>query len=214
MHKYFKDYFWKEGIPYGANAIDEPSNFSALSYKIVMDPYRKHISIESYLNGQFSTAVYDSVLLDFRHLKVAAQTAWQKSVIHDNQGNVNCIIRNQDDRILFLESHFFQQGFCRECRVLSVHGIALSTHRMFYTALGDHFNGVILFDRNSHPVMLKRYDVDGETGEFTQLLKEDWNMSVHQQKQDPLLKEALLSIDITFMRMSFNLIDRDVASKR
>lgn len=181
MNKNFKDYFWKEGIPYGINVAEESEISSMRTCKIVMDPYRKHISIESYQKGQFFSVIYDSALLDFRHLKQAAHPAWHKSVVNEDENGVSCLIRNQDDRLLYQETYTFHQNFCRECTVTSVHGIALSTQRMFYKAFGDHFNGVILFDANTHPVMLKQYEVDDSSGEFTKLLKEDWNMDVSKQ---------------------------------
>jgi hypothetical protein len=195
MNKNFKDYFWKEGIPYGINAADESETSTMLTYKIVMDPYRKHISIESYQNGQFCSVIYDSALLDFRHLKQAAHPAWHKSIVHEDENGASCLIRNQDDRLLFQETYTFHQNLCRECKVASVHGIALSTQRMFYKAFGDHFNGVILFDINTRPVMLKQYEVDVETGEFTKLLNEEWNMDAK--------KQGLISRDLLLLLPAF-----------
>ena len=181
MNKNFKDYFWKEGIPYGINPAEESELLSLRTYKIVMDPYRKHISIESYQNGKFSSIVYDSTLLDFRHLKLAAHPAWHKTIFNENENRASCLIRNQDDRLLFQETYTFHQNLCRECKVTSIHGIALSIQQMYYQAFGDHFNGVVLFDVNDHPVMLKQYEVDDKTGEFTTLLKEEWNMDTVKQ---------------------------------
>ncbi|MGZ3633348.1 MAG: hypothetical protein ACXU9U_04950 [Parachlamydiaceae bacterium] len=43
MSKYYRDYIWKEGIPYGIEAIE---SFETITYKIAMDPYRKRIAIE------------------------------------------------------------------------------------------------------------------------------------------------------------------------
>lgn len=59
MTKYYKDYQWKDGIPYGINPIAEITQTD--SYKIIADPYFKRISIESYVKGQFSGIVYDSL---------------------------------------------------------------------------------------------------------------------------------------------------------
>lgn len=175
MIKHFHDYIWREGIPYGIGFIEDPSQLHTPTYKIVMDPYRKRISIEKYSKGLFEGIVYDSALLDFRHLKKPEQMAWEKTTQHDDNGSLICLIRNQDDRLLFFETYLFESELCRECRVKSVHGYPLSTHRMFYTALNDPFNGVILYDCNEHPVMMKRYDINPETGEFTTLLEETWN---------------------------------------
>lgn len=172
MSKYFSDYFWRNGIPYGKGAVKE--EFSS-TYKIVMDPYRKHISIEKYAKGEFISVIYDSILLDFRQLKSLEQAAWQRIELSSTPQKVLCLIRNPDDRVLFLETHLFEQERCRECHIHSPHGHFLSVHKMFYTALGDPFNGVMLFDQNEHLVMYKHYEVDPLTCEFTQLTKEEWS---------------------------------------
>ncbi len=175
MSIYYKDYLWKEGIPYGVMPLEIPTGEY---YKIPMDPYRKYISIEKYLNGALQKIIYDSVLIDFRKLKQADHTAWQKTVISESPEKTICLLRDQNDRVIFEEIHSFKEAFCKECLLKSAHGIPLSIHRMSYTKLGDPFNGVILFDLNEHPVMLKHYEADGETGEFTLLLKEDWSPSL------------------------------------
>lgn len=173
MIKQFKDYIWKDGLPYGVDFVEDPFQFYGPTYKIVMDPYRKRISIEKYLKGLFEGIIYDSALLDFRHLKKPEQMAWEKTT-QQNNGATECLIRNQDDRVLFIESYSFEGKRCRECCVKSVHGFPLSLHRMYYTALNDSFDGVVLYDSNEHPVMMKRYEIDSETGEFTTLLEEKW----------------------------------------
>lgn len=182
MSKHFKDYIWKGGIPYGIHPVNENEGLTPLSYKIVMDPYRKRISIEKYEQDAFDAVIYDSALLDFRHLKAPEQHAWQKTVVSESENTITCMIRNQDDRILFLETHLFSDGLCRECRVKSPHGCLLSIHRMFYTRMKDSFNGVILFDINEHPVMLKKYAVDPHSGEFTDLLEANWEVRDFQAK--------------------------------
>lgn len=174
MTKYYKDYYWKDGVPFGIQPIDEIAKTD--SYKIIMDPYKKRISIESYLKGQFSTTLYDSLLLDFRQLKKPEQTAWQKIPINESQDLMVCLIRDQDDRVLFIETHIFIDNLCRECRVSTPHGISLSVHKMVYKNLGDPFDGVILYDHNEHPVMYKRYEFDEKEQQFTNLLEEEWDM--------------------------------------
>lgn len=177
MSKHFRDYGWKGGIPYGKGVSEENLKIPAAeTYKIIMDPYRKRISIEKYDQMQFASIIYDSALLDFRHLKSDEQTAWQKTPIANGCGKETCIIRNQDDRILFVESYLFEGERCRECIVHSPHGHLLSKHKMFYTGLNDSFNGVILFDCNERPVMRKSYNIDESTGEFTDLTHEEWDM--------------------------------------
>lgn len=171
MSKFFKDYVWKDGIPYGIQPTNE--NLSGNSYKIVMDPYRKRISIENYLDGLFSHIVYDSYLLNFRHLNPASQTAWQKELLPSGAA----LIRDQDDRIVFKETYVFEGDLCRECHVTSPHGVQLSIHKMYYKKFDDAFDGVILYDKNDRPVMQKTYAIDPESGQFTELLSEDWNLN-------------------------------------
>jgi hypothetical protein len=176
MTKHYKDYVWKDAIPYGVQAIPEGEILSGRTYKIIMDPYRKRISLEKYTDGQLSAIIYDSALLDFRHLKSPEHAAWQKFTISESDEMAVCLIRNQDDRVIFLETHFFIDGVCRECRVHSPHGYPISSHRTFYISKQDPFNGVILFDQNEQPVMFKKYEVDPETGVFTVLKEANWDL--------------------------------------
>lgn len=176
MTKHFKDYVWIEGLPYGIGHVEENDLPKAKTYKIVMDPYRKRVSIEKYVNSEFSDIVYDSALVNFRHLKPAEQTGWQKFNIDETPNEVVSILRNQDDRIVAIETYHFKNNLCVACHSKSPHGIAVSYHKMYYTKLGDPFNGVILFDQNDHPVMFKRYEVSEEDGEFTKLIEEQWDM--------------------------------------
>lgn len=179
MSKYYTDYVWKEGIPYGIAGDDSldkmPEKFG---YKIAMDPYRKRISIEKYENGLFHSVVYDSAFLDFRSLKPAEQAAWQKTVLTESPQTIKCIIRNQDDRVLFIEEYTFEKNLCRKCQVVSPHGITLSVQKIFYVLLSDSFNGVMLYDSNGHLVMFKKYQADATTGEFLELLEENWNTNI------------------------------------
>jgi len=174
MSKYYREYVWKDGIPYGIDPAEEIASID--SYKIIMDPYRKRISVEKYAQGSFSALIYDSALLDFRHLKTPEHTAWQKLPITESEELMVCLIRDQVDRILFIETHLFVNSLCRECRVNSPHGVSLSVHKMYYKLLGDNFDGVILFDQNEHPVMLKRYEFSEPEMQFTALLEENWAM--------------------------------------
>lgn len=170
MTKHYQNYAWKDGIPYGVHEID-PS--SEVSYKIVMDPYWKRISIEKYLKGYFEGIIYDSILLDFRHLKPSEQMAWQRTVVSETTEMTSCLIRNQDDRVLFIEEYYKNN----ECHVKSAQGILLSIHKIYYEANGDPFNGVILYDINEHPVMFKKYDIDPLVGDFGELLEECWHLA-------------------------------------
>jgi hypothetical protein len=190
MSKTHRDYFWKEGIPYGISPLENTSTDGLEAYKIVMDPYRKRISIEKYSKEKkFSSVVYDSALFNFRHLKPAEQNAWQKEIIKETDSEVVAQIRNQDDRIILVETYRFEQGLCRECRTHSPHGIFVSRQQIFHTALGDHFNGVVLFDSNQHPVMYKHYKVD-ESGDFSELISEQWNMQSREGLEKLIKKDS------------------------
>lgn len=173
MNAHYRTYYWKMGRPYG---IEKIHSESPISYKIIADPYYKRISIEKYHNGQFSKIVYDSIFLDFRHLRSPEQAAWQRVLIQEEDNQMRYLLRNQDDRSILIEIHKFQNHFCCSCAIQSTHGILISTHCMYYTALNDPFNGVILFDSENHPVMQKTYEIHAKTGEFDRLVSEEWNM--------------------------------------
>lgn len=162
MH--YKDYRWEKRLPIGLEKC-EPEG---ITYRIISDPYKKWVSVEKYSQGTLDRVVYDSHLLDFRHLNPSEQAAWQKIALNTNR----CLIRNQDDRALVFETHYFQGERCTECHIHSIHGILVAIQRMSYTALGDPFDGVTLFDSNEHPVLLKLYKTDEETGQFTELIEE------------------------------------------
>lgn len=176
MSKLYRDYFWKDAVPVGQGSLPEKTESDETAYKIVMDPYRKRIAIEMYSGGHFKDLIYDSAIFDFRHLKPEEQTAWQKVKLQETENRVECLIRNQDDRIVAREVYRFENRLCRECQAFSPHGFPISTQLMYYTSLGDAFNGVILFDQNDHPVVSKRYALDEQTSDFTELLEESWNM--------------------------------------
>jgi len=177
MHPLYRDYIWQKGIPVGQGRLSEPDvDAPSSAYKIVVDPYRKRFTIECYQGPVFQCLVYDSQLLDFRHLKPATQQGWQREVIHQSDSEIICLIRNQEERLLYRELHSFAGSLCRECRITSLHETLLSTHRMYYTHLGDRFNGTLLYDSNHHLVLAKRYAC-GTGGEFTDLLEERWDQA-------------------------------------
>jgi len=171
MTKYYTNYVWKNGLPYGIQPCESNSKHS---YKIVSDPYHKRNSIEEYLDGQFSKIIYDSALFDFRQLKLGEQIAWQKTLISETASKAICHIRNQDDRLTLIEEYTFEQQRCRECRAFTPQGILLSIQKLKYVHFKDEYNGVILFDANDHPIMLKKYAIDESTEQFSQLLHEQW----------------------------------------
>ncbi len=166
MTKY--DYFWKNGLPYGR---ENCSKTTPCTYKIASDPYHKHVTVEEYKNGEFTRIIYDSRLLNFRHLRPENQTAWQKTAIDEN----SAWIRNEHDHLLYREVYHFTEGLCTKTELFSAHGIHLATHRLFYECLGDEYNGALLKDITGRPVVLKKYEE--ESGEFTQLLSTETNFS-------------------------------------
>ncbi len=142
-------------------------------FKIIADPYYKHISIEKYVDGKWDSVVYDSSRLDFRKMNERDQRAWQKEVLVETADSVECLIRDQDDRIVFLEKHSFKNNVPIECQVFSPNGILLATQKMHYTEWGSAFNGVTLSDSLERLVLKKTYDFDPQTFEFTTLMSED-----------------------------------------
>jgi len=174
MFRHWQNYYWKNGKPYGLQEKDPALTPS--SYKIVADPYFKRISIEKYRFTHLDYIVYDSYLLDFRHLTLKDQIAWQREILKEENHSTICLLRNEDDRAIFYETLHFEKNICRSCTTSSIHGIPLSIHRMFYTHMEDPFNGVVLYDNEKKPVMHKIYNFDTMTNEFTNLLLEEWNM--------------------------------------
>ena len=170
----YRDYIWKNGLPYGIHPLTTEDSSHEISYKIPSDPYHKRVSIEKYSHGKFLEIVYDSALFDFRQLKLGEQLAWQKTLINETPTTATCHIRNQDDRLVLIEEYRFENNLCRECRAFSPVGNLLSVQKISYTLFNDTANEVVLFDSNEHRVMSKLYTFDEEAREFTQLLKEEW----------------------------------------
>lgn len=179
LSKIYENYIWKNGMPYGIQgkfAQQAPVD-GDLYFKIISDPYHKRISIEQYVYLTFSKVIYDSAIFNFRSLNAAEQNAWQKSAISETETSVTCHIRNQDDRLILIESYTFLNSKCRECHSFSPHGLPVSIQKMYYTSLGDTFNGTVLYDSNSHPVMYKKYQLDPLTQEFAEMIEENWDIS-------------------------------------
>lgn len=175
MSQFYKKYCWKGGIPYGLGS-PEAGKLEGELYKIVMDPYRKRISIEKYRGNEFASIIYDSALLDFRHLKTMDQSRWEKKTILDNSEKTVCAIRNHDDRIVFIETYYFEGDFCKRCETHSPHGFLLSTQKMSYAALKEPCNEALLYDQNGFIVMRKTYKADNTSGEFGELVSEEWDV--------------------------------------
>lgn len=161
MHAFYRDYFWKKGIPQGISKVASPLNEPNV-YKIVMDPYMRWISIEKWGLGAFIEMIYDSKLLDFRKLKPQEQLAWRKERVTESQLQVTSLLYNEDDRLVFKEVAFFEGTKVRRCHFLTLFNILVARHELFYKELSDECDGVILYDRNNHPVM-KRLYTDWET---------------------------------------------------
>lgn len=171
MTKCYGDYVWKKGLPYGVKPCEESA---LVSYRIVSDPYHKRNSVEEYRGGVFSKIIYDSALFDFRQLKVEQQTAWEKTTVAESPEEVICHIRNQDGRLILIEKYAFESQRCRECRAFSPQGILISVQKIYYKGMNDPYNGVTLFDSNDHVIVQKKYAVDENSGEFTDLIEEAW----------------------------------------
>jgi hypothetical protein len=145
-----------------------------VAYKIVADPYYKHITIEKYTDGAFIQTSYDSQLLDFRSLMGELPSSWERRYTADRTA---AVVRDICDRVLWLEKFHNDGEHCHRCQVYSSHGLLLSTHRLFYTDLGALCNGVILYDAGGIAVFSKRYALDSKTGMFTDLQEENWEVS-------------------------------------
>lgn len=169
MHKAYKDYYWKDGKPYG---MEVTNSLSGTTFRVVIDPYHTRYSLEQYQEGKFQRLIYDSAFFDFRHLRRPEHASWQKEPLSE----LKTLIRNHDDRVILLETYTFEQTLCRTCALSTANGLPLSTHRLYYEHLGDPFNGVILFDTNEKPILKKTYQFDALSQSFTDLLQESWDM--------------------------------------
>ncbi len=167
MHAFYRDYRWNKGVPEGVEKCDQGM------YRIVTDPYHKWYTVEKYRGSHLIEVVYDSHLLDFRQLKPFDQLGWRKEMMVETPNFVKDWIFNEDDRAIFIEESFFEKKHCRQCRILYPCGRLLSVHQLYYTDLHDPFNGVVLYDANNHPVMLRIYE-GYQNGEWINLKKETW----------------------------------------
>ncbi|NGX58051.1 MAG: hypothetical protein K940chlam3_00952 [Chlamydiae bacterium] len=176
---FYQDYLWKNGVPVGTTKLKAPSE-EGPCFKIINDPYHKHYSLELYQNRVYDCTIYDSLILDFRKLNLTEQTAWRKEVIEQTDKKLVILIRDMDDRVIYMEHHQFEGTFCRACNVYSSHNWLTSVHKLFYQALDDEFNGLVLYDPYEKPIMVKQYAVNTQQ-EFTDLKLEEWDMSQWQK---------------------------------
>lgn len=171
MYLHYQDYVWQSGKPKGT--VPAIPAETPVSYKIVIDPYFKRISIEKYHYAVFNQVVYDSIFLDFRRLTEKDQNAWQREKKSETTQELISFLRNEEDRIVLIETIVFEGERCKSCSLSSIHGVPIAVHRMFYEKWGDPFNGVVLYDRENKRVLKKSYAVDPLTGDFTDLLIEE-----------------------------------------
>lgn len=167
---FYHDYEWKRGRPSG---VGKEFDTLEMGYKVVADPYYKRISVEKYEEGKFREVIYDSALFDFRHLR-AEDASWQREVINENGPFITSLVRNMEDRIIFIEIAEFQEDKCLECKILSPHLVPIGKQLIFDTARGDSWNGVLLMDVLGKTILQKRYEKDPVTGDFSNLLEEVW----------------------------------------
>jgi len=163
------------GEPCGRSVVD-PSQ-AEISYKIVVDPNYKRFSIEKYRKNAFFCVIYDSYLLDFRHLNASDQSSWQKEILSKSAESMECLLRDHEDRAILYETYNFESGRCRSCLTTSIHGFPVAISHMYYCELGDNFNGMIISDIEDRPILKKIYEIDSQTKEFSQLISEDWDMN-------------------------------------
>lgn len=180
MNKHFADYYWRQGLPQGRGVVAVTAD---LSYKIIADPYHKHISIEKYLNGFFAAVVYDSALLDYRHLEPHAFSAWERTLYRENKEEeaIVYMLRDNNDRLRYFETNRFCGLLCRQCLIHTPQGILLARHELFYELFADGYNGVELYDSNDHLVLRKKYAFNQASQSFAELLEEQWE---HQGTRD------------------------------
>lgn len=173
MTQHYRDYFWKNGRPRGKGVTQD---LTGETFRIVSDPYFRWITVERYVDSRFERIVYDSQKLNFRKLDPNEQTAWQRVTIKESDAMAECLIRNHDDRVIYIEVHSFEKDVCRKCELHSPNRELLSRHEINYTALGDAFDGVTLYDATGRTVMEKRYALS-EDGSFEELLSENWEVT-------------------------------------
>lgn len=174
MFPYFTDYYWKDGQPVARDqvSVDQMKGLQE-AYRFVHDSYHKHLTLEHYKEGRFAGVIYDSRLLDYRHLKNEAfQHAWRKERLEETESQVQSVLFDETDRVAMIETYRFEEGRCISCEMTSPHGIPVGTQRLYYDG---PFIGVVLFDANDHPVLAKRYRL-GPDQQFSKLEETIWNL--------------------------------------
>lgn len=168
MHKAYKDYYWKNGKPYGQNAA---LSSDRTSFRIFVDPYFKRYTVEELLEGRFHRLIYDSALFDFRHLKRPENDKWRREPLSETQW----LLRDEIDRPILKEVYTFQDDLCCQTQILTPQDHPVALQKITYTHLGDPFDGVTLYDLNNKTVLRKTYAWDAPSRTFTTLLEECWS---------------------------------------
>ena len=150
----YTDYVWKEGIPKGI-AGPQPR------YEIITDPYGKRYLILD----QNHQLIYDSNVIDFRHLNPRHQQGWSRDALNEDQ----FLVRDRDHFPLFIEHHFFKEGLPIECKFYSLSRVLIAVQKIHYVHLGEANNSVTLCDIEGKPILKKEYVVNDQL-EFTTLL--------------------------------------------
>jgi len=175
---HFENYVWKNGIPRGKRVVDCPTQAN-ISYRIVHDPYYKRISIERYQKGLWKDIVYDSLSFDFRIIRQSnhekqIQEEWERIPLQTESNETLYLIRNREDRPIYIEKMTFEDSRPRQCTIYSPQRQLLATHTLWYEDKKDPFNGVIVYDQLGKAVVKKIYEFDKEECQFTTLISEHW----------------------------------------
>ena len=169
MYPCCTDYSWSNGRPVPLDSVPLDS-LDLRHYRLITDPYGKRTTIELHKDGFLQRCIYDSDLMNFRKLSELEDLDVTRDKIEGG-----AVIRNDEDRALWMEYYRFDGDICVGAEIRSPHGSLIGVQDISYTKLGRPFNGVILRDAEAKAVTMKTYRVD-EEGEFLELLEEHWDM--------------------------------------
>ncbi len=74
--------------------------------------------------------------------------------------------------MLYLERHTLKDNVPIRCEIFSPQNHLLAIQKMSYIPWGGNFNGVTLYDASERVVLVKLYELDSESMEFTDLIEE------------------------------------------
>jgi hypothetical protein len=164
--EFYLKFSWKNGTPFG---IDPVQGAVPVAYRVIKDPYRKRFSVERYHNLIYQSTVYDSGVFDFRKLRSAEQKVWRREEIE--QG---ALIRDEDDRVILRERYFFLGDVCQELELRSAQDLLVARQTMYYSSLGDPFDGALLFDLEGGVILWKKYALESETNQWSHVISQGW----------------------------------------